>query len=44
MAEASDRVAALSARGKEFPVRIAGFPFGRCVIYAARMASPGGTN
>ena len=44
MAEASERVAALSARGKEFPVRIAGFPFGRCVIYAARMASPGGTN
>jgi hypothetical protein len=44
MAEASDRVAAPSARGKEFRVRIAGFPIGRCVVYAARMASPGGTN
>jgi hypothetical protein len=44
IAEASDRAAALNARGKEVPVRIAGFPFGRCVVYAARMGSPGSTN
>lgn len=41
LTEYSDRAAAPSAGGMEFPVRIAAFPFGRCLVYAARMAAPG---
>jgi hypothetical protein len=40
LAEYSARGAVRRAGGLQFAVRIAAFPFGRCVVYAARMARP----